>query len=55
MSPTADKPQNRAEREFVKAAEISARMPSTENRKKARKAYNNLPQDSPFRKYKFEG
>jgi hypothetical protein len=48
-------PQSKEEKEFVKAAQASARMPSTDNRKKARKAFNKLPEDSPFKKYKFEG
>lgn len=53
--PTDDKPTTKEEREFVKAAEKSARMPSTDNRKKARKAWERLPTSSPFKKYKFEG
>jgi len=50
-----DVPQTNEEKEFVRAAEASARMPSTDNRKKARKAFDKLPSNSPFKKYKFEG
>ena len=57
MAPASDGlvPQNKEEEEFLKAAEASGRMPSDSNRKKARKAYNKLAKNSPFRNYKFEG
>jgi hypothetical protein len=55
MAPTFDKPNTKEEKKFVKAAEASARMPFAENRKKAREAYNNLPKNSPFKEYSFEG
>jgi hypothetical protein len=48
-------PKTQLEREFLKAAEASGKMPSRENRKKARKAWDKLPANSPFKKYKFEG
>lgn len=50
-----DKPKTKEEKEFLKAAEASARMPSNPNRKKARKAWEKLPNSSPFKSYKFEG
>ena len=57
MAPPAshDVPVTKEEKEFVKAAEVSARMPSASNRKKARKAWEKLPKDSVFKKYQFEG
>ena len=56
MSPASHNvPVTRLEKAFVKAAEASARLPSTKNRKKAREAYNKLPANSPFKGYKFEG
>lgn len=53
--PTEDRPVTKLEKEFVKAAEASARMPSVANRKKAREAWNKLPATSPFKNYRFEG
>lgn len=50
-----DVPRTKEEKAFVAAAQKSARMPSTDNRKKARDAFKKLPDDSPFKKYKFEG
>jgi hypothetical protein len=50
-----DVPRTREEREFVKAAEKSAKMPSAPNRKAARRAWEKLPKDSVFKSHKFEG
>jgi hypothetical protein len=57
MAPAShpDVPKTKEEKEFLRLAEISGRMPSAPNRKAARKAYNKLAKDSPFRQYKFEG
>lgn len=48
-------PVTKLEKAFVKAAEASGRMPSVDNRRKAREAYEKLPANSPFKGYKFEG
>lgn len=50
-----DVPKTKQERNFLRAAQASARLPSTENRRKAREAFNKLPESSPFKQYKFEG
>ena len=57
MTPASDgrKPSTPQEAEFLRLAEISGKMPSKENRKKARKAWEKLPANSPFKRYKFEG
>jgi len=52
---SGETPKTDLEKKFLKAAEISGKMPSTENRKKARKAWEKLPKDSPFKTMKFEG
>lgn len=43
------------EEDFLAKARASARMPSAENRKAARKAYNKLPENSQYIGWKFEG
>ncbi len=57
MAPASDgrKPQTKEEKEFLKLAEVSVRMPSISNRKAAQKAWDKLPKSSPFKSYKFEG
>ncbi len=48
-------PLGKKEKKFVELAERSARAPTAENRAKARKAYNDLPNDSPLKGTRFEG
>lgn len=43
------------EREFLRAARAAATMPSTDNRRKAQKAYDKLPTTSRCYGMKFEG
>ena len=43
------------EEDFLDKARASARMPSTANRKAARKAYEKLPEHSQYIGWKFEG
>jgi hypothetical protein len=50
-----DVPKTNEEKEFLKAAEASGRMPSVPNKQKAYKAWLKLPKSSPFYNYKFEG
>ncbi len=49
------RPVTKKEKKFVKLAEISGRVPTAQNKANARKAYNDLPNDSPLKGTKFEG
>lgn len=49
------KSDSELERDFLRKAEQSARMPSIHNRKAAQKAYDQLPKFSIYRDMKFEG
>jgi hypothetical protein len=43
------------EQDFFKKARTSARLPGVEQRKAAQKAFDSLPENSKFKKVKFEG